>query len=325
MDLKAFSGKRKAFVRNVMALALTRRIDLLLIGHVNYAPLGLALKLVQQNMRYGVVVHGTDVWSRLSLLKRRALLQADFITAVSEYTKKQVVSVNGARAERIYLLPNTVEGDSSSAETQNLFLPSGFKLLSVCRFEKSEQYKGVDTVIEALPSTLSIIPDLNYYIVGEGNDLARHRALATELGVSNRVHFLGFVDPATLRAYYQACDLFVMPSAGEGFGIVFLEAMHFGKPVIAANSCAAPEVVIDGVTGLLVEYGNSQHISQSIVRVCHDREFRERLGRAGYERLQQNFTFEHFKKKLTDILIREMPARTSPESDRSQVTTGAQL
>ncbi len=323
LKLKAFASKRGSFVSHVLRLGLTRRIDLVLIGHVNYAPLGLALKLLQPELRYGVMVHGTEVWSRLSPLRRRALRKADFITSVSDYTKSQAVKVNGANAERIQLLPNTLEWNGANSENGKempLGLASGIKLLSVCRLDSTDPYKGIDTVIEALPELLSKIPNLHYYVVGKGNDLERHKILAARHGVTDRVHFLGSVDSATLRSHYEACDLFVLPSAGEGFGIVFLEAMRYSKAIVAARSGGIPEVVQDGVTGRLVEYGNEEQLKRALVDMCLDADERRRLGVAGYHRLQEKFTFEHFQTNLTEILNHQLPSRAFECKKNSQAT-----
>jgi glycosyltransferase involved in cell wall biosynthesis len=180
-------------------------------------------------------------------------------------------------------------------------------LLTVCRLSGDERYKGVDTVIEALPSVIRAVPDLQYFVIGNGTDLERHKRLAEKHSVSDRVHFLGSVDVDTLQAHYEACDIFVMPSAGEGFGIVFLEAMRYAKPVIAADSGAVPEVVEDQVTGRLVKYGNEDELAYALKELCLDGDKRTRLGSAGYQRLQERFTFEHFKQRLTEILVAELP------------------
>ena len=98
-----------------------------------------------------------------------------------------------------------------------------------------------------------------------------------------------------------------MPSAQEGFGIVFLEAMQYGKAVVAADYGGVPEVVQDGVTGTLVQYGNVSQLAQAIADLCLNVDLRTQLGRAGYDRLQENFTYPQFKKRLADILARELP------------------
>ena len=87
--------------------------------------------------------------------------------------------------------------------------------------------------------------------------------------------------------------------------------MHYRKPIVTANSGAAPEVVLNGVTGLLVNYGDSDEIAHAITSLCLNSELRRRLGAAGYERLQENFTFDQFKTKLREILLRETVVNSS--------------
>jgi glycosyltransferase involved in cell wall biosynthesis len=128
-------------------------------------------------------------------------------------------------------------------------------------------------------------------------------------GVSDRVKFLGSVSEDELHSCYEACDVFVMPSAQEGFGFVYLEAMKYAKAVVAANSGGAPEVVENGVTGRLVEYGNKEQLARTLIDLCLDPEECQRLGRAGHERLQEKFTFPRFKQTLIETLLKELPPR----------------
>ncbi len=317
LTLEAFAGNRVTFVRRVLATALRKRIDLALIGHVNHAPLGIALKRIQPGLRYGVITYGVDVWSRLSGIKRLALQRADFVASISEYTRNQIVEVQGVPRDRVHVLPKTIDwlreetkpGPDETWEAPAL--PEGIRLLSVCRLEATERYKGVDTVIAALPTSLKRVPDLQYIVVGSGSDLNRHKRLAVEAGVADRVHFLGSVDDATLRHCYQSCDIFALPSDGEGFGIVYLEAAHYGKPVIAANSRAVPEVVTHNETGLLVDYGNVEQLAEAISVLCLNVGLREKFGRAGRDRLRQEFTFDLFKEKLHEIVLSGMPETVS--------------
>jgi glycosyltransferase involved in cell wall biosynthesis len=309
LRLQAFSRNRAAFASHALSLAARRRIDLALIGHVNYAPLGLWLRRLQPRLRYGVIIYGIDVWAKLSRMRQRALRQADFVISISEYTKERAVEVNNVEPERVYLLPNALEWENVEAQASSTAsLPAGTRLLTVCRLDSTEKYKGVDTVIKTLPQVISRVPDVRYLIVGSGSDSVRLKKLSKSIGVSDRVHFLGSVDDATRRACYRACDVFVMPSAKEGFGFVFLEAMQYAKPVVAADKGGSPEVVKDGVTGLLVRYNDVPHLAESLTRLCLDPALRTKLGEAGYRRLQENYTFPQFKQTLTDILTREMPA-----------------
>jgi phosphatidyl-myo-inositol dimannoside synthase len=313
LRIEAFSGNRVAFVRRVFALALTRRIDLLLVGHVNYALLGVMLKRFQPRMRFGVVTYGIDVWEKLRIAKRYALGVADFVVTISEYTKQCLVRENGVTSNSIRLAPPCLE-DLISWSTHPIETSSNsnkgaaqLTLLSVCRLDKSERYKGVDNVIEALPTVLNQYPQVQYFVVGSGSDLDRHKKLADEKCVTDSVHFVGSVDAASLQDYYQKCDVFVMCSAREGFGIVYLEAMRYGKPVIAANSCGAPEVVKDRETGLLIEYGDVNQLASAITELCSDGGLRKKLGDAGRERLKKHYTFAHFRQRLHDIILAELP------------------
>jgi glycosyltransferase involved in cell wall biosynthesis len=315
LSFEAFGGNRSAFARRTIAIALTRRIDLLLIGHINYAPLGLALKALRPSLRYGVTVHGVEVWNNPTLLKRCGLRRADFLMAVSEYTKAKVAEIDGIRPEHIKIIPDTIVdsdeevGDDTGEKLNGLLSRSKRPttlLLSVCRLEATEKYKGVDTVIYALPAVIAQVPEAHYLVIGSGSDLERHRRLAAEAGVADRVHFLGSVDDATLQRCYRECDVFILPSDGEGFGIVYLEAMHYGKPVIAANSRAVPEVVKHNETGLLIEYGDSSQLAEAMTSLCLDQSLRERMGKAGRKRLGEKFSFEFFKQRFHELVLDEL-------------------
>lgn len=309
LKLEAYDKNRAAFVQRIATLGLRSRIDLALIGHVNHAPIGLLLKRLQPQVRYGVLMYGIDVWAKLPRLRRHALQQADFLISISDYTKQEAVKANGVMPERVYLLPNALEEQSQAATTalSSPVLPVGTRLLTVCRLDDTEKYKGVDTIIDAMPAVIAHVPDAQFLIVGSGKDSERLRSLAEKLGVSHRVHFLGAVSDSMLRFCYQSCDVFVMPSAKEGFGFVFLEAMQYGKPVVAADRGGSPEVVQDGVTGMLVKYGDVPQLTQAIVKLCCDPKLRETLGRAGYRRLQNKFTYPNFEHTLKKILTSELP------------------
>ena len=282
----------------------------MLVGHVNYAPLALLLRRLQPEMRYGVFMYGIEVWDKLSLARRTALQHADFTITISEYTQAAAANKNGRTGRQTYLLPNALEvmpDDSGNTQTSHK-KPSGTTLLTVCRLDASERYKGVDLVIRALPAIASHVPGVQHVIIGSGEDSKRLQELAVSLGVADRVSFLGSVDDATLKSHYKSCDIFVMPSAKEGFGFVFLEAMQYGKPVVAAAAGGTPEVVEDERTGLLVPYGDVKQLAQTITRLCLDPALRAQLGQTGYRHLEQKFTFPQFKATLHDIITQQLPA-----------------
>lgn len=169
--------------------------------------------------------------------------------------------------------------------------------------------KGQDKVIEALPLIKREIPDVRYVICGKGNDEARLRRIVEEKGVAGEVVFAGFVPNEERGAFYDACDVYVMPSREipekgdiEGFGITYLEANAFGKPVIGGKSGGVSEAVIDGVTGLLVDPGDVEAIAVACVRLLGDPELAGRLGNQGRDRIRREFNWDAICSDLSEIL-----------------------
>jgi glycosyltransferase involved in cell wall biosynthesis len=160
-------------------------------------------------------------------------------------------------------------------------------ILSVGRLVRR---KGFDRVIEHLPTLLAEGFDVYYLICGRGPMQSELKQLAENLGVTSRVIFTGFVPDEELAGYYAACDFFSMLTffdrqvkSIEGFGIVYLEAGYFGKPVIASRVGGVEDAVLHRETGLLVDPNSPQEVLTMLRQLCADRELRERLGRRGIE------------------------------------------
>src|SRR4029077_12698897 len=134
----------------------------------------------------------------------------------------------------------------------------------------NERYKGMDTLVAALPRLLHEWTDLQLVAVGEGDDQAWLEQLAEGCGVRGHVHFFSGLSHSELSACYSACEIFALPSGGEGFGLVYLEAMARGKPVIGGAHGGAPEVIEDGVTGYLVPHGDAGQLTTSIETLLTD-------------------------------------------------------
>ncbi len=136
--------------------------------------------------------------------------------------------------------------------------------MTVSRLASSERYKGQDRVIRILPRLRSEHPDIVYLVVGDGDDRPRLEALALECGVTEQVVFVGRVSQDELPDYFRLADVFVMPSTGEGFGIVFLEAMASGANVIAGNQDGSRDALGDGALGTLVAPDNLDELASAI-------------------------------------------------------------
>lgn len=299
-----FGRRRGAFA--LASVAAGCRADVVLLGHVHFAPLLHGMRLRRPAAKACVTAHGFEVWTRLSWLRRTGASRADRILAVSQATAERMGRDNRIPAERFRVLPLSVDpfyGPNRAAvrpSREELGLPDGPMILSVARLD--DCYKRVDLVIEALPVVLGYVHDAWYAVVGDGTDRPRLEALATTVGVRDRVRFLGKVPDERLPDYYRSCDVFVLPSEKEGFGIVFLEAMAHAKPCVGAWAGGVPEVIEDGVTGFLAGPGDAAGLARVLVRLLKDAPLRERLGMAGRRRFETLYSFEAFKGRLDEVL-----------------------
>jgi phosphatidylinositol alpha-1,6-mannosyltransferase len=175
----------------------------------------------------------------------------------------------------------------------------------------SESYKGHDVILQALPSVLKRVPNLIYVIVGEGDDRSRIQALAQKLGLGSHVMFTGSVSDSELVAIYRRSDVFALPARtvltsneakGEGFGIVFLEAMAFGKPVIGPNFGAPAEFIRNGENGLLVDPDSVTSIAGALVELLTNPEKGRELGKAGREGVRKSYSYGSFCERLVGLL-----------------------
>ena len=158
--------------------------------------------------------------------------------------------------ERVLVVPNTVKevftpGDGSTTRAA-LALENKRVLLTVSRMDSGRRYKGQDRIIAAIPYVVAQGHDVEYLVVGEGDDRAPLEELARDVGVSERVRFLGSIGLQNLIKMYRMADLFVMPSTGEGFGIAFLEAMASGTPALGLRVGGVRDALADGELGTVV-------------------------------------------------------------------------
>jgi phosphatidyl-myo-inositol dimannoside synthase len=241
-------------------------------------------------------------------LRRMTLRGADVVLAPSNYTAQLVAAVQRVAPERMRVLPWALDPQfealaplaAKSAAPANF--PAGRVVLTVGRWRADERYKGMDTLITALPRLLPRWPELQLAAVGDGDDRAWLEDLAEETGVERHVHFLSGLSYEELAACYGHCEMFALPSKGEGFGLVYLEAMACGKPVIGGAHGGAPEVIDDGKTGYLVPHGDAVQLAAAIATLLADPALEQEMGRRGKQRVENEFRFSVFAKSFRKIL-----------------------
>jgi len=240
----------------VLREALRLQPDIVFCGHLFMAPLAwLAAK--SAGARLVMQTHGIDAWPRPSKLVRRACEQASIILSVSRYTRARVLSWAAVPAERAVVLSNTVSDCFAPGEGAALRrewnLEGKTVLLTVGRMSANERYKGHDRVIAALPGLIAAGLGVAYVVAGDGDDRPRLEDLARKANVSSYVRFVGSLSLLALIEAYRTADIFVMPSTGEGFGIVFLEAMACGTPALGLDAAGARDALCDGNLGYAVK------------------------------------------------------------------------
>lgn len=300
---RGFGRNKPALLAYLMGKA--PKISLAVAGHVNLGPILLGCKWLNPRMRWWVFAHGIEVWDPMAWYRRVALRRASGILAVSRHTAEAVEQVQGAAREKIFILPLALDPGFCAAGAAAVRWPApegSVALLTVARLSASEPGKGVDVVIRALPQLVRSFPDLYYVVVGGGDAMPALRELAEGTGVGDRVSFCGERPVGSLRGYYDAADIFVMPSRQEGFGIVYLEAMAVGKPVVAGACGGAMEVVGDGETGFLVDSADVQALAQRLALLLADKDLRRRMGEAGRRKVEEAHRFEQFRDRLKACL-----------------------
>lgn len=227
--------------------------DVVFCGHLYQAPLA-ALLARRLRARFWLQLYGIEAWTCPSRWRRRAAEAADLVTVISRYTRGRFLTWARVQPWKARVLPCTVEerfapGPRPAALIERYGLANNKVLLTVGRLAATERYKGHDQVIRALPALRQRFPELVYVIAGDGDDRARLEALAMEMGVAEAVQFVGRVPEEDLPELYRLADVYVMPSTGEGFGIVFLEALASGVPAVGALVAGAADALQEGRLG----------------------------------------------------------------------------
>lgn len=303
---------------NSLRLAFANRFIAVLAGRA--LPEGLVAWAVGRLRGCKVVIyaHGEELtgWGRGRKFQAMcfALRHADRILANSDFTRDTLLSLIRVRPEQIVMAFPTVDperfhpGQPFEDLRQRIGIaPSQRLVLSVGRLQRR---KGFDQVIRTLPGLIAAGIDVHYAIVGIGDDWDYLQGIAAALGVRERLHLLGHVEPADLSRWYNACDLFAMPNRDiegdtEGFGIVYLEAGACAKPAIAGRAGGTGSAVEDGVNGLRVNGDDVSSVESAIVKLLRDAALCHRLGTAARQRILDGFTPERRVQLIREVILAE--------------------
>ncbi|MFO0746727.1 MAG: glycosyltransferase family 4 protein [Myxococcota bacterium] len=302
--VRGFGGDRRA-------MALAYPWARLRHDHAQFLHLGVGrLAALLPLLPYSLWEVGIETRRPLSLLERTLLARARPLLSISDFTSDETRRFNPSvpRATTVHLAVEpdafwTAPSAPERAAPTPLAAPSEAPaarrplVIIVARLAASERYKGHDQLVDAWPSVVAAVPEARLCIVGSGDDLARLEARAKALpsAIAARIELAGRVSHERLDELYRTAAVFAMPSTGEGFGLVFCEAMRHGLPCIAGPD-SAKEIVLDGVTGRVVAQ-TPEAIAAACVELLSDPDKAQRMGRAGLRRFEETFVFERFAER----------------------------
>lgn len=309
---EGFNGNKAGFAS--ACIRRGRNAAIVLLSHINLLSIGFAIKKFSPNTKLVLLAHGIEVWQQLSFFKRLMLLGCDLILPVSQYTKKKMVEMYGLNEENLVVLNNCLDpnlpqypnpSEILAVRSKYGFTTKNKVLLTVCRLYKTEQYKGYDEVIIALQAIRKEEPQIKYLIVGKWDDIERERLfqLSKQYEVADIVVFAGFVPDQDLAAHFTLADIFIMPSKKEGFGVVFIEALHYGTPVIAGSVDGSVDALAGGQLGILVNPDKSAELLSAIRNMLNHKN-RYIPDPADIE---QRFSYRVYKQSWQNILSSLLP------------------
>jgi len=301
-------GSKLRYGLNVLASVMFGpRYDLVICGHINLLPLAsAAAKLARRPLV--LFIYGIDAWQPTGNRLTNSIVRGlETVVSISAITRDRFLSWSGIDAAKVQVLPNAIDlerfnpGPRSDMLVERYGLKDRKVLLTLGRLASAERYKGFDEVLDILPDLAIDVPEISYLIVGEGDDRARLQKKAADLGVAGRVVFTGYVPEAEKADHYRLADAYVMPSRGEGFGFVYLEAMACGIPTVGSAVDGSREALANGDLGVLVDPADRRAVLDA-VRGAID------LPRRRPPQLAQ-FSFANFSRRLHATLRSVLEAK----------------
>lgn len=270
---KGFNQQRTSFVLAAIKAAKTKRV--VILSHVNLLIVGSLIQFFSPSAKVILVAHGIEVWKPLPFWKKKLLQQFTQVIAVSKFTKDKIIASQQVSPRNItvinncldpYLPPPVAPQTASALAIRYHLRETDIVLMTMARLGAKERHKGYDQVIQAVHALQSKYPSIKYLLIGKCSKEERQRLeqLIAALDLVNQIIFVGYISDQALAAHYSLANIFVMPSQKEGFGNVFIEALYYGKPVIAGNIDGSVDALKNGRFGILVNPNNQSQITNAI-------------------------------------------------------------
>lgn len=309
VNFKAFEGNKLKLSFNLLRYAIKK--PLFCFDHVTLA-LPLLPLVVTGIVKTVIFANGSEAWRGMRQTSQFLFKHATLCLAISEFIlskmKERIPQFNGKvcllglspefplNQELPLASSNPIEIQSTDGQKYRL---GDRVLLLVARMDSAERQKGHYALLKILPILLQEYPDVQLVFPGPGEDRMNLEQLAHRLGVASSVFFPGYISVQMLESLYQHCYAFVMPSKQEGFGLVYLEAMNYGKPCVGCFDDAAEEVIVHRQTGLLVrDPKQPEQLLDVLYTLLQNPAQAKIMGRNGFERLHSYFTSQQVQERI---------------------------
>ena len=310
---KGFYQQKLSFSTAAIQKGIHSKI--VILSHINLLSLGCIIKLLSPQTKLVLLAHGIEVWEPLSAIRKWMLTKCDRVICVSEFTKNAILAITKISDKKVLVLNNCLDpflpAPITTGKNKDLQKKYGLKqhdvvLITLTRLSSKELYKGYDHVLGCLKNLSTLYPNIKYLIIGRYDEAEKVRLdiIIEKNQLKDHVIFTGYIMDIEIAEHYNLADMYVMPSKKEGFGIVFIEAMYYGLPVIAGNKDGSVDALLNGKLGYLVDPDNKAAVSNAIETVINN----TNQFLPDRKLLLQHFGYEAYKQKLSNILQQLNPA-----------------
>ena len=307
---RIFSGyavNKISFV--LQAVENARNAEVVIISHINLLVAGWLIKKVNPTAKIILLAHGIEIWGTLSPIKQKILTCCHQILCVSKFTAEKIKANHHLPFTKIAVLNNCIDPflplpvlNYSSIQLRKKYKinDTATVLMTLTRLSARDRYKGYEEVLNALLLLKKNNPQIKYLLAGSYSDSEKKfvDALIKKHDLADNVILTGYIPEDDLTAHFCMADIYLMPSTKEGFGIVFIEAMYYGVPVIAGNQDGSVDALLNGELGLLIEPNSAVAIAAAVEKMMLNKE----TYKPNHQLLMNNFGYDAYKRKLEMVL-----------------------
>ena len=298
---------KTSFITN--AVQEGKQAETVIISHINLLVVGWLIKKINPSAKIILMAHGIEIWGELHGHKRMMLDACDKIICVSHYTLNTIAEKHDLPLNKLAVLNNCLDpflnNQHSSVANNNLRKRYSFNaddtvLLTLTRLSTRDRYKGYDVVLKALKNLTAKDKHIKYLLAGGSTNEEKIfiEEMIEKNALQRNVVLGGYIPEEEIAAHFSMADLYVMPSTKEGFGIVFIEAMYYGIPVIAGNEDGSTDALLNGKLGLLIEPKKPLEIELAVHKIMNNKN----AFKPNHKLLMENFGYDAYKKKLENFL-----------------------